>query len=356
MIAVLLLDTTSGWTIIFQQQRALLWCLLLGLVGVYLLLPRPRLWPRWQGGLVGGLALVGAGKWLAYQDAAVPELLLFYAFAALAILGGVLLISQRNPVHAALSFVVVVLASCGLFLLQAAPFLMAATIVVYAGAIVVTFLFVIMLAQQVGLTEADQRSREPFLASLAGFVLLGVLLAGLHRTYDTSTLDRGLQRLQQAQVAGSLEEVEKALGQPPVFFEELKTLMPQPRNLDATHPLVRERLVFLDSLENADGFWAGRNLDSLKQELSKAHQAGRKLRQVQGSLPPDQNMQQWLSPYSSRGPAREGQERLPANNVAALGRSLFTDYLLAVELAGILLTVATIGAIAIAGRRTEGLR
>ena len=47
---------------------------------------------------------------------------------------------------------------------------------------------------------------------------------------------------------------------------------------------------------------------------------------------------------------------LPAENVAGLGRSLFTDYLLAVELAGTLLLVATIGAIAIAGRRPEGLR
>jgi len=42
--------------------------------------------------------------------------------------------------------------------------------------------------------------------------------------------------------------------------------------------------------------------------------------------------------------------------VAAIGTSLFTDYLLPVELAAMLLLVATIGAIAIAGRRAEGLR
>ena len=83
------------------------------------------------------------------------------------------MITQRNPVHAALCFALVVLSTCGLFLLQAAPFLMAATIIIYAGAIVVTFLFVIMLAQQAGLSNADQRSREPLLATLAGFVLLG---------------------------------------------------------------------------------------------------------------------------------------------------------------------------------------
>src|SRR5262249_3955808 len=54
--------------------------------------------------------------------------------------------------------------------------LMAATIIVYAGAIVVTFLFVLMLAQQTGPSDGDQRSREPLLASITGFVLLGALL------------------------------------------------------------------------------------------------------------------------------------------------------------------------------------
>ena len=53
---------------------------------------------------------------------------------------------------------------------------MAATIIIYAGAIVVTFLFVLMLAQQAGHSDADARSREPLLAGLTGFVLLGALL------------------------------------------------------------------------------------------------------------------------------------------------------------------------------------
>ena len=69
-----------------------------------------------------------------------------------------MLITQQNPARAALSFALVVLSTCGLFLLLAAPFLMAATIIVYAGAIVVTFLFVIMLAPADGLSDADARS------------------------------------------------------------------------------------------------------------------------------------------------------------------------------------------------------
>src|SRR5262249_14713659 len=81
------------------------------------------------------------------------------------------------------SFAMVILSTCGLFLLQAAPFLMAATIIIYAGAIVVTFLFVIMLAQQSGLDNADYRSREPFLSCVAGFVLLAAILCVLQRDY-----------------------------------------------------------------------------------------------------------------------------------------------------------------------------
>ena len=52
----------------------------------------------------------------------------------------------------------------------------------------------------------------------------------------------------------------------------------------------------------------------------------------------------------------DNRPELPHENTAYLGRALFTDYLLAVELGGTLLLVATIGAIAIASRRTEGLR
>src|SRR6266852_4013327 len=157
---------------------------ILGLIGVYLLLPRIRPYPTIWGAAVSGLALLLAGFTLIRGGMAVPENLLFYCFSAIAIVTGTMLITQRNPVHAALSFALVVLSTCGLFLLQAAPFLMAATIIVYAGAIVVTFLFVIMLAQHAGISDADFRSREPAFSCFAGFVLLGTLLYVLHLNYD----------------------------------------------------------------------------------------------------------------------------------------------------------------------------
>src|SRR5258708_558264 len=171
------------------RSTTYLWALVLpiflGLIAVYLLLPRPRTYPPWLGALVGAMALLLGGFLLIRVGGLLAETVLFYAFSAIAIVAGGLLVTQRNPVRAALSFALVVLSTCGLFLLQAAPFLMAATIIIYAGAIIVTFLFVIMLAQQAGLSDADARSREPFLSCVAGFLLLGALLFVLDSTYTT---------------------------------------------------------------------------------------------------------------------------------------------------------------------------
>src|SRR5437870_3542665 len=143
----------------------------LGFAAIYLLLPQARRLKPIFGGALAAAALVLGGAVLIRLETSTVESVLFCAFAGLTIAAGVMMITQSNPVHAALSFALVVLSTCGLFLLQAAPFLMAATIIIYAGAIVVTFLFVIMLAQQEGVSNADQRSREPFMASLAVGVL-----------------------------------------------------------------------------------------------------------------------------------------------------------------------------------------
>lgn len=84
--------------------------------------------------------------------------LLFWLFGGGAVLCGGLMILSKRPVYSALWFALATLSTCGLFLLQSAPFLAAATIIVYAGAIVVTFLFVIMLAQPEGHSDYDRIS------------------------------------------------------------------------------------------------------------------------------------------------------------------------------------------------------
>src|SRR5712692_2198808 len=190
-----------------------------GFLGIYLLLPRLERPYRLLGAAVGGVAIIAAGWFLVGHEAVLPETILFYAFSGVAILGGGLMLAQHNPVHAALSFALVVLSTCGLFLLMAAPFLMAATIIIYAGAIVVTFLFVIMLAQQEGVSNADQRSREPFLASLAGCVLLESLLCVLQKNYsvpaaERDVLDSLVRDLDRLQKAKDDSDVKSVLGDP----------------------------------------------------------------------------------------------------------------------------------------------
>ncbi len=74
-----------------------------------------------------------------------PELLVFFVLAALAVGGALSLIFQKHPIHSALSLIVVMVALAGLYLLMGAEFVAAVQIIVYGGAIMVLFVFVIML-------------------------------------------------------------------------------------------------------------------------------------------------------------------------------------------------------------------
>jgi NADH-quinone oxidoreductase subunit J len=239
-----------------EQHGLDLLALVLIAKGVWWLMPGAAQRPK-----IVGLALAFLGTLLGAFRLSVAagspvEAVLFPLCAGMAVLGAILMITNRNPVYSALWFALVTLSVCGLFLLQSAPFLAAATVIVYAGAIVVTFVFVIMLAQQSGATIYDQRARQPLVATVATFVFVAMLLGSLEASapVNRGDLDNGVLASTTA----------------------------------AANPLSRT---------TGDG-----------------------------------------SIFTLR----------------SLGRSLFGDYLFAVELAGTLLLVATIGAIAIAPRRRRG--
>jgi NADH-quinone oxidoreductase subunit J len=156
-----------------------------GASGTYLLLPHSHGSYTSQnvhavGAVLGVLALLllamfwtPPGPWL--------NALFFYVCALAAVAGGVATVTARNPVHSALWFASVVLATTGLFVLAGAQFLAVGTVIVYAGAIIVTFLFVIMLAQMEGRAPYDRAARMPFRATWICFVLfLGVMWSILH--------------------------------------------------------------------------------------------------------------------------------------------------------------------------------
>lgn len=97
-------------------------------------------------------------------------LLIFLVLAAIAVAGAISLILQRHPIHSALSLIAVMVSIAGLYLLMGAEFIAAVQIIVYGGAIMVLFVFVIMLL------NAGEEERTDF-SKLAKFGGLPLALA-----------------------------------------------------------------------------------------------------------------------------------------------------------------------------------
>lgn len=101
---------------------------------------------------------------------------LFYLFAFLTLVCGFLVVANpfsRNPVTSAMFLVLTIGALAGLFVLLHAFFLAAVQVLVYAGAVMVLFLFVIMLLD----LPAEERRRIKIAGALAGLVSVGIILA-----------------------------------------------------------------------------------------------------------------------------------------------------------------------------------
>ncbi|MCE5266449.1 MAG: NADH-quinone oxidoreductase subunit J [Planctomycetaceae bacterium] len=146
----------------------------LGAVGVALMLPRGAARGRLLGGLLGAVALgltlsqlPRVGQWA--NDA------LFLVLAAVTVVSAVGAVTFRNPVYCAIWFGQSLLGVAGLMLVAGAQFLAVATVVIYAGAILVTFLFVLMLAQPEGRAAYDRVSFEGPMAAATGIVIVGLL-------------------------------------------------------------------------------------------------------------------------------------------------------------------------------------
>src|SRR5208283_1407431 len=99
-------------------------------------------------------------------------LVLFYIFAALAVIAAISVVAQRMPVHSALSLIVVLCSLAVVYLLLGAEFIAVIQVIVYAGAIMVLFVFVIMLLNA-GREVPSHRSR---FAHWLGAPLIGAFL------------------------------------------------------------------------------------------------------------------------------------------------------------------------------------
>ena len=100
------------------------------------------------------------------------DAILFFLFAAIAIIAGVSLVLQRHPISSALSLIFVMGSLAVLYLLLGAPFIAAAQLLVYAGAIMVLFVFVIMLLN----AGAEKRALRGWAVSAAAIPLLALLV------------------------------------------------------------------------------------------------------------------------------------------------------------------------------------
>ena len=101
------------------------------------------------------------------------ETVVFYAFAAVLLLSGLRVITARNPVHGALFLVLAFFTAAGLWLLLRAEFLAIALVVVYVGAVMVLFLFVVMM-----LDINLERVREGFWSNLPLALVVGAIMVG----------------------------------------------------------------------------------------------------------------------------------------------------------------------------------
>lgn len=195
----------------------------LGAVGVCMALPRRGVNPQVIGALVAGLGmglillalLLKAGGHLPNFN--------FYIFSAIALGAALRVISHPRPVYAALYFIMTILASAGLYVLLAAEFMAFALVIVYAGAILITYLFVIMLATESptadeveALAEYDRFSREPVLATIFAFILLAGMTALYARgTAALVTPEDYLPGARLAELPGKLETALRDAGSLP---------------------------------------------------------------------------------------------------------------------------------------------
>jgi len=216
----------------------------------------------------------------------------FYVFSFAAIAGGILMITSRDPIHSALWFAAVVLATSGLFLISDASFLAAGTIIVYAGAIIVTFLFVIMLAQSEGQAVYDRASRAPARSTFSCFLLLWGLLYAVLMVQHPERPPLTAQEQERAAILG----------------------IPNTR-ISMTPEEKINRLVPTFSLAKHDEMPANSGVDAVLDHAVRP----------------------------ATGRIREGTP-----HVAGLGATLYSDHLIAVEIAGAVLFVALVGAAAIA--------
>jgi NADH-quinone oxidoreductase subunit J len=295
----------------------------LGALGVFLALPKKTFSPFIIGGVVAalamGLLLLGLGLKAAGEQFRPLPNYHFYLFSFLALASALRVITHPRPVYAALYFVLTVLASCGLYVILSAEFMAFALVIVYAGAILITYLFVIMLATEApsseeleALNEYDRVAREPLAATVAGFLLLAALTTIMAHGSSRLTVDPSLVAPGDAKLAVMPRKVEQIL-------RDARTPEGQPM-------LARGERV----AQNADSTWAI-DVTPRTGSITVVNAEG-KTRVI---------------------PAEQFPATLRLDNIEGVAFAFIGGHPGAIEIAGVILLMAMLGAVVLARKKVE---
>ncbi len=355
--------------------------LALGALGVAVAMPRRGVNPQIIGAIIAGtavgLVLIALGVIGVRSGEGLPGVF-FYVFALTGLGSALRVITHQRPVYAALYFVLTIISSAGLFLLLAAEFMTFAIVIIYAGAILITYLFVIMLATEApteetleALSDYDARSREPIAATLVGFTLLaalsGMLAAGVPGL-GAPEASRGPIALER--MPGKVQNFIAALG----VGDDVMPAAFMPADLGAGLETAARREVILGwnrshspvvlsraAGEGAIGFiqLVPRDPDSFRARLDAARAGERPA----GVRPLPAALVELLPDESTGLPAFIDADppfvmiRLPVSvaptNIETVGLTLVGEHPLSLELAGVILLLAMVGAVVLARKQTE---
>jgi NADH-quinone oxidoreductase subunit J len=104
----------------------------------------------------------------------------FYLLSGVAVASAILVITRKNPVHSAISLIFTLLALAGLYLMLYAPFVAGVQIILYAGGIMVLFLFVIMLVN-IERSQREVQFNQQWLVGIVASLALGFLFLYVYR-------------------------------------------------------------------------------------------------------------------------------------------------------------------------------
>jgi NADH-quinone oxidoreductase subunit J len=108
----------------------------------------------------------------------------FYLLAGIMLIGGIMVITRKNPVHSALALIVTLLAQAAIYLMLYAPFVAGVQIILYAGGIMVLFLFVIMLVSIDRSVKERQFNSQWLIGIVAATCLGGLFIAAFTKGKD----------------------------------------------------------------------------------------------------------------------------------------------------------------------------